>query len=635
MSTSQINEPHLVKPLRLWPGVVAAVLLVLVRFALPVVYPAGAIWGILGAVALGLVITLWWLLFSRAPWLERFGILTLMIAAAYATMFVVHESIRGGMMGRMVPFVLAIPGLPVALVIGAVASRGLTPQKRRVVISAMILLACGLFALLRTDGVMGEGVSQITWRWTPTAEERLLAQGHDTPVNTAPAPDAAPAEPAQAPTPDAVTAPRPDSAADTTAEKPPAVKADAKPADTAAHAASSPAMTPAGAKAAAEWPGFRGSDRNSVVRGVRIDTDWAKSPPVTLWRRAIGPAWSSFAVHADRIYTQEQRGNEEIVASYNLASGKPIWMHKDAARFYESNGGPGPRGTPAISDGHVYTLGATGILNALDARSGAVRWSRNAAADAGVKIPGWGIAGSPLVVDDMVVVSASGALLAYERATGHKRWAVESTGGSYSSPQLVTIHGTPQILLMGGSGTTGVAPGDGTVLWRHPWVGSPIVQPAVIGDGDILITSADMMGGLGLRRIAVTQGPGGWTAEERWTSRGLKPYFNDYVVHNGHAFGFDGSILAAIDLTDGARKWKGGRYGNGQLVLLPEQDLLLVLSEDGELALVSATPDEFKEIARAPAIEGKTWNHPVLVNNVLLVRNGQEMAAFRLPAAHR
>jgi outer membrane protein assembly factor BamB len=144
-----------------------------------------------------------------------------------------------------------------------------------------------------------------------------------------------------------------------------------------------------------------------------------------------------------------------------------------------------------------------------------------------------------------------------------------------------------------------------------------------------------MSGGLGTRRIAVAHGPGGWTTEERWTSNGLKPYFNDFVVHEGHAFGFDGSILACIDLEDGKRKWKGGRYGSGQLVLLPDQDLLLVLSEEGQLALVGATADQFRELARFPAIEGKTWNHPVLVGDVLLVRNGQEMAAFRLSLASR
>jgi hypothetical protein len=149
----------------------------------------------------------------------------------------------------------------------------------------------------------------------------------------------------------------------------------------------------------------------------------------------------------------------------------------------------------------------------------------------------------------------------------------------------------------------------------------------IMRDGAILISVDNMSG---LRRLAVAHGPGGWTSEERWTSTGLKPYFSDFVIHKGHAYGFDGAILSCIDLQDGQRKWKGGRYGQGQLVLLPEQDVLLVLAEEGDLALVGATTDGFKELARFPAIKGKTWNHPVLAGDVLLARNGEEMAAFRL-----
>jgi hypothetical protein len=180
-----------------------------------------------------------------------------------------------------------------------------------------------------------------------------------------------------------------------------------------------------------------------------------------------------------------------------------------------------------------------------------------------------------------------------------------------------------------------VAPADGTVLWIHEWSPGPIVQPAMTADGDLLINAGDGIGGPGTRRLHLTRAAGAWTVEERWTSNGLKPYFNDFVVHNRHAFGFDGNILASIDLENGRRTWKGGRFGNGQLVLLPDQDLLLVLSEEGELALVSATPDQFRELARFPALDAKTWNHPVLVGDVLLVRNGEEMAAFRLSLASR
>ncbi len=331
------------------------------------------------------------------------------------------------------------------------------------------------------------------------------------------------------------------------------------------------------------------------------------------------------------MYTQEQRGEEELVTAYSATTGQPLWTHRNAARFFESNAGPGPRATPTLHNGRLYAFGATGILNVLDAASGAIRWSRNVADDTDMGIPIWGFASSPLVVDDIVIVAAAGQLAAYDRASGERRWHGPAGGGGYSSPYLLTMDGGAQVLLVNDRGVRSVAPADGTALWEHKWPGSAMVQPAVTADGDILITDL----AVGTRRISVTHAAGGWTVHERWTSTGLKPYFNDFVVHKGHAFGFDGRILACIDLADGARKWKGGRYGNGQLVLLADQDLLLVLSEEGELALVRAKPEQFTEIARFPALEGKTWNHPVLAGDVLLVRNDHEMAAFRLtPARH-
>ena len=262
-------------------------------------------------------------------------------------------------------------------------------------------------------------------------------------------------------------------------------------------------------------------------------------------------------------------------------------------------------------------------------------WSRNVASDTGRQIPDWGFASSPLVMDNVVVVAAAGTLAAYDAATGNQRWRGPSYGGSYSSPHRLTIDGVVQILLLGGPGAISVDPATGQVLWKHEWAPGPIVQPAVTEDGDILINAIASTGGIGVRRLAVAHRAGGWNVEERWTSNGLKPYFNDLVVHRGHAFGFDGSILSCIDLEDGKRKWKGGRYGNGQLVLLADQDVLLVLTEEGELALVAASSEQFKELARFPALNAKTWNHPVLVGDVLLVRNGEEMAAFRLSLSSR
>jgi outer membrane protein assembly factor BamB len=289
-----------------------------------------------------------------------------------------------------------------------------------------------------------------------------------------------------------------------------------------------------------------------------------------------------------------------------------------------------------LSNGRVYAMGGTGILNALDARTGAVAWTRNAPADTKTKNPGWGFSSSPLVVDDLVIVATAGTLVAYDAATGEQRWVGPRRKSDYSSPQLVTLHGTPQIMLLNGSGLTSVAPADGKLLWDFAMPpSSHIVQPNLTGDGDLLVSDGEFGAGNAMRRLSVARGASGWTSQERWRSMGLKPNFNDYVVHKGHAYGFDGSILSCVDVADGQRKWKGGRYGNGQLILLADQDLLLITTEEGELALVKATPDGFTELARRPAIEGKTWNHPVLVRDVLLVRNGEEMAAFRLAQAGR
>ena len=562
----QADEPTRQKPLRLLPGVVIVVLQWLCLLVVPIVAPSDvpAYVGPLGGLVGVLAVVAWWVFFSRAPRGERWGALVLMIVAMVATSRILHESVATGNMGFQ--FVLnATPYLSLAFVVWAVATRRLADRPRRAAMVATILLACGAWTLVRSAGITGDGAAEFAWRWTETPEERLLAQPDDEPTPLPPVP-ATPVVPS----------------------------------------APSDPLTPAAPETAPDWPGFRGPDRDGIIPGVRIETDWSASPPVELWRRPIGPGVSSFAVRGNLLYTQEQRGDHEVVACYNVTTGEAVWRHREAARFWDSHVGAGPRATPALSDGRVYTFGATGILNALDAADGAVVWSRNAASD-------------------------TDALVAYDLATGDPRWFGPPGGGSYSSPHRLTLDGIAQILLLSDAGAISVAPADGTLLWEHPWPGIGIVQPALTAEGDVLISM--ISGGaapIGTRRIAVARERGGWTVEERWTSFRLKPSFSDFVVHKAHAFGFDGGFLACIDVEDGKRKWKGGRYGHGRLVLLPDQDLLLVLSEQGELALVGAAPDQFTELARFPAIEGKTWNQPALVGDVLLVRNGQEMAAFRL-----
>lgn len=563
-------------PLRLWPGVAFVVLLGIARWVLPQVLPDQTGTGILVSLAGALGILLWWLLFSRAPWSERLGVPLIVAGVVWAVSRFVHPSITNGMMGLMLS-IYSIPFVSMAWVVWAASRHRFGAVSRWGWCLALMLLACVGFTLVRTDGLTSAAGSELHWRWTPTAEERLLSS------------QAAPAS--------------------------------------ASPAAGLTTGIPRGPESPI-WPGFRGPRRDGVVRGVRLETNWTASPPVELWRQPVGPGWSSFAVSGDRFYTQEQRGEHEMVSCYQITNGAPVWQHQDPARFWESNAGAGPRGTPTLHEGRVYTFGGTGILNALDARTGARLWSRDVTVEAKKKAPDWGFSSSPWVGDDVVVVAATGTLLAYDRATGVPRWTGPADGQSYSSPQETDINGVKQLLLMSGVGLTSVSPRDGKVLWQHAWPGVAIVQPASVAPGELLLSTGDRTGS---RRIDVTREGEAWKTTERWTSNRLKAYFNDFVLHEGHAYGFDGGMLTCLELKDGSRRWKDGRYGGGQLLLLADQGLLLVLAENGDVALVPANPEGYAEVARIHALEGKTWNHPVVAGDVLLVRNDREMTAYRLP----
>lgn len=565
-STEKIEQ----KPLRLLPGIIIVILQWLLWYVIPLVMPETVVFGVFGGFLGGLAIMVWWAFFSRAARVERWGAIVLMVVTLFVSSLFIHVSIATGGQGMMF-YIYAIPLLSLAFVLWAVATQHYTTRIRRSTMVATILLACGVWMLFRIDGITGEFNLDLAWRWTATSEEQLLALDREEPKEGT--------------------------------------------------------LAPAIMNAVADWPGFRGPNRDGIVNGIRIETDWKASPPKELWRRQIGPGCSSFAVNTDFLYTQEQRGDNEIVSCYHMNTGELAWMHRDKARFWDSHAGAGPRSTPTYSDGRLYTLGATGILNALDASDGSVMWSRNAAVDTDVKHSGWGYTSSPLVVDSVVIVAMVGKLAAYDIASGDPRWFGPDGKDSYSSPHLLTINAIKQVVLTSGTGATSMTPSDGTLLWEYQWeAGSRIVQPAKTPEGDLLLSSGE---GKGIRRIAVVHKAGGWTFEELWTSTQLKPNFNDFIVHKGNAYGFTGPNLTCIDINNGERKWKGRRYG-GQLILLADQDVLLILSEKGDLALAKAIPDKFTELARMEAMEGKTWNHPVLVGDVLLVRNNQEMVAYQL-----
>jgi outer membrane protein assembly factor BamB len=562
-------DPTQKRSIRLLPGILLAVLLILGRYGTPIVVPEIGIFGMLSGVFFGLGIMIWWAFFSRASSVERWGATTLMIISLPLTSLFLDESLATAGQGYMF-YIYALPLLCLVLVGWAIVAHHFARNIRYLTLVLTILLTCGVWLLYRIDGITGDFNPEFAWRWSATSEEQLLSADDDHFTSLA---------------------------------------------------------APATDKSPDEWPGFRGTYRDGVVRGIHIKTNWSEVPPKELWRTPIGPGCSSFAVSGDMVFTQEQRGEDEIVGCYRLQTGDPIWRHQDQARFWDSHAGAGPRSTPTISNGRVYALGATGILNALDANDGRVIWSRNAVSDTDLTHSGWGYSSSPLVVDDIVIVAVVGKLIAYDVKTGDPRWFGPDGGDSYSSPHLFTIDGIKQVVLMSANGATSIDPDNGTLLWEYAWSSSSrIVQPAMTIDGDLMFSTGD---GKGLRRLGIQHGSEGWSLVDRWTSKQLRPNFNDFVVHKGYAYGYSGLNLTCIDATNGQRKWKGDRYG-GQILLLADQDLIIVLTEKGELVLVQATPDEFKEIVLLEAIEGKTWNHPVVVGNILLVRNTREMVAYQL-----
>jgi outer membrane protein assembly factor BamB len=586
---SEQNEQVPPKPrsLRLWPAVVIVALQWLVM-SLPgwlelggFAQFMGKFWGpIVGT----FLLMVWWMFFSRRfGWIDHLVVLVLcasgaLVKFAYDPTFI------------FMPFIIyTLPAVTTAFVVWLVLTTWMKWPARRVGLFAVVLTTWAFFGLLRVEGLDGSFSMKFGWRWEPTAEERFLAD-----LNSR-----NPASPA---------------AADS--KKP----LEIRPGD---------------------WPGFRGPNRDGRVPGLKIAIDWKNEPPQLLWKHRIGPGWSSFAVVGNHLFTQDQRGDDEVVVCYHADTGNELWVHKDSARFFEIVAGPGPRATPTFHEGKIYALGGAGRLNCLDALTGNVVWSHDILEDAGMsKPPIWGFSASPLIVQGVVSVFAGGpngkAVLAYDAATGKLAWAAGKGEASYCSLHHAKVNDVNQLLLNTDLGMAAYHPTTGQVLWEHEWAPQQgmarVVQPMMLDNGDILIGTGFNHG---TRCISVSHEGSTWATTERWTTKSFNPYFNDLVLHRGNLYGFDGPFFVCVSLEDAAKgakkpRWKARGYGAGQVLLLPDQDLLLVLSEKGEVALLEANPDAHKELARIPAIEGKTWNHPVIAHGKLFVRNGEEIACFRL-----
>ena len=388
-------------------------------------------------------------------------------------------------------------------------------------------------------------------------------------------------------------------------------------------------------------PQFYGPNRDGMwpEEDLTASFDWVANPPEEIWRRPVGLGWSGFAVAGRRAITQEQRGDEELVSCHDLMTGQPLWIHRDEARFYndatgaKEMAGDGPRATPTIVGGRVYTFGATGILNCLDLETGEMIWSRDVLKENGYALPGWGKSSSPLVLAELGIVVVSGpedggpTLLAFRLDSGEPAWRYEGQGCSYSSPILATLGGTPQIVSVNRQDVSGVDPRTGRELWRFEWPGhNPKVGQPVILEGDRVLVTASYGAGSYLLQVGSVEGT--WTVKPLWKSIRLKTKFSSATVRGGYAYGIDEGRFACVDLKDGSRVWKEGKYGFGQHLQVGGR--LLVQAEDGFVVLVKASPEGFEELSRIEALDSMTWNTPTLAGRYLLVRNDKEAVCFRL-----
>lgn len=524
-----------------------------------------------------LLFLVYWFGFSRIPWRDRLRLPLVSLVAAVVVGVLAHSTARPAMWIYGIPLTLFL------MTTWTLLNRFESPHghPRR----GAVLLALGWlpFLLVRLEGFSGSYLPELVWRWTPTTEERL-----------------------------AFTRPARDASASDTATPPPALQ-------------SSPQ----------DWPGFRGLNRDSRVVGARINADWTAKPPKQLWKIAVGPGWSSFAIVGDSLFTQEQFGAEEAVVCYNAMTGLERWRHVDAARFSELVAGPGPRATPTFADGRIYTLGAEANFNCLDAATGRVIWRRDLMQEIGAKLPEWGFAASPLVMAGLAIVNADGTegrgLVAYNAVTGEPAWHVPSPGMNFSSAQRMVFGEKEFAVFASGTEVFAVDPQSGEILWRSSptgWKAASMIQPQQIDASSLVVGLGD---GIGTARLQVIPSAGNaWSTTQLWSSKNLKPSFNDFVFYQGALYGFDQSIFACVDAQTGKRLWKKGRYGFGQALLFEDQGLILVVAETGELVLLACDPKVHRELARYPAITGKTWNHPAFSRGRLYVRNGEEAVCLDL-----
>lgn len=569
---------------RLWPALIilAAQLAGLILQITPAIKNSSRFGIMMGVPALCfLLFSIWLLLGSRLPWKTRFGLLAALVGGGVVAGFGVHSTMYVAMW---------IYGVPLAMFLCVAGLSSLSRHcstRRAVNAAAFVLAGWALFPLGRLEGFDGAYLPSLRFRWTPTADSLL----------------------------------------DATAVKEQAAVVKEQ--------ATAGPMEPG----PQDWPGFRNARRDGHARLATRWASWSDAKPRELWRRPIGAGWSSFCCVGSQLFTQEQRGESEMVVCYDRDTGKELWRQASPSRFSDVVSGAGPRGTPTYHLGKLYTFGARGLLSCVDAATGDLIWQRDLMAEIQAQLPVWGFSSSPLIAGDTAIVFAGGSedrgWVGYGLASGDPRWHRPGTAMNFSSAHRFANANGELVLLPNMKRLDAVAAADGAPTWTYEVlgdVGMTIVQPQPLPDGRIIVPRGD---GAGVTLMEPRSADGAWSFAEHWNSNEFRPSFNDYVFHNGHFYGFSQNLFICVDAATGKKRWKQGRYGFGQVVLVADDDggegVLVVLAETGEVVVLAADPERHRELTRFAGVSGKTWNHPAIADGKLFIRNSEEAACFELP----
>ncbi|HEX8502642.1 MAG TPA: PQQ-binding-like beta-propeller repeat protein [Pyrinomonadaceae bacterium] len=391
---------------------------------------------------------------------------------------------------------------------------------------------------------------------------------------------------------------------------------------------------PAAAQGTADWPQWRGPNRDGISKETGLLKQWPESGPPLAWKASgAGRGYSSLAASKGRLYTMGLRGEREFVIAFDFKTGKEVWATPHGTAF-RNDRGDGPRGTPTVDGDRVYALGGSGDLSALDANTGKVVWTMNVLQKFGGSNITWGISESPLVVGEKLLVNAGGpgaSVVALNKKDGALIWKSQSDRAGYSSAIPVTVGGRTQVVFFTHSRGLGLDLETGKLLWDYPKAANDTANAATpVARGNRVFLTSDYGNGGGL--VEIKADPKGVTASEVYFTREMRNHHSSSVLVGEHLYGFSGGILTAMRFDTGEVAWKDRSVGKGSLVYA--DGLLYLLSENGVVGIAEATPEGYRERGRfrIPQDSLPTWAHPIVAGGHLFLRDQDTVYAYDLRA---